>query len=73
MILIGSAVLFTIGMLLLLRQAIVIAYYLVKLAVLLVVTCGCVVVIVVAACWVLVEKLAKRIRGPEPEPHCTNS
>lgn len=68
MILIGSALLFTFGMLLLLWQAVAITYNLIKLAVLLVAWCGCALAVIVTGGWYLGDKLVRYIRGTEPEP-----
>jgi hypothetical protein len=59
MIFIGSAILFVVGMLLLLRSAIVITASLIKFAVLLVAWCGCALALVAAGCGWLAIKLAK--------------
>jgi hypothetical protein len=59
MIIIGSAILFALGMALLLWQAIVIVYRLIKIAVLLVAWCGCVLALVVTGCAWLGVKLFK--------------
>ena len=72
MILIGSALLFTFGMLLLLRQTLILAYDLIKLALLLVAWCGYLLAATIFGCLVLGDKLVRYLRGtPEPEPVIT--
>jgi hypothetical protein len=68
MIIIGSAVLLAIGLLVLLWQAIVISYHLLRLAVLLVIWCGYAVVLVVCG----VGLAAQYVMGwGKPEPVIT--
>jgi hypothetical protein len=67
MIFIGSAILFIVGMLLLLRSTIIIAYHLVELAMLLVALCGCVLALAVTGCLVVGDWIVRHIRGAEPE------
>jgi hypothetical protein len=67
MIIIGSALLLAPAALLLLWQAIVIAYHLLKLIVLLVAWCGCAAALVVAGCAWLVMKLVQGFM-PKQEP-----
>jgi hypothetical protein len=68
MIFIGSAILFAFGIALLLWQAIVISYHLIKLAVLLVAWCGCALALAVTACAWLGVKLMQGFR-PGAEEH----
>jgi hypothetical protein len=71
-ILIGSALLFTFGMLLLLRQTLILAYDLIKLVLLLVAWCGYLLAATIFGCLVLGDKLVRYLRGtPEPEPVIT--
>jgi hypothetical protein len=72
-ILIGSAILFALGIALLLWQVIVLAYRLTRLAVLLIALCGSVLAVVVTGCAWLVMKVAQYIKGQEPEPVVTIS
>ena len=65
MILIGSALLLTIGLLVLLWQAIVISYHLLKLVVLIVVWCGYAVVLVVCVVGLAVQYVMRWLK-PEP-------
>jgi hypothetical protein len=73
MIIIGSAILFIFGVLLLLIQAariavglVMICYYLIKLAV-------CLTVAPIAGCWLIGQWCVKRVRGIGPEPVVTIS
>jgi hypothetical protein len=71
MILLGSMTLLAIGLLLLLWQAIVISYHLIRLAVLLIAWCGCALALVVTGCAWLGVNLVQYVKGPrseEPEP-----
>jgi hypothetical protein len=65
MLLIGSALLLAIGLLVLLWQAIVISYHLLRLAVLLVIWCGYAVVLVVCAVCLAIQYILGRFK-PEP-------
>jgi hypothetical protein len=71
MILLGSITLLAIGLSLLLWQAIVISYHLIRLAVLLIAWCGCALALVVTGCAWLGVKLVQYVKGPGsevPEP-----
>jgi hypothetical protein len=65
MILIGSTILLAIGLLMLLWQAIVISYHLLRLAVLIVVWCGYAVVLVVCVVGLGVQYVMRWLK-PEP-------
>jgi hypothetical protein len=71
MIIIGSAILLAIGLLVLLWQAIVICYHLIKLAVLLVIWCGYAVVLVAACCCLAMQYILVLVRWLKPEPVVT--
>jgi hypothetical protein len=65
MILIGSALMLTIGLLVLLWQAIVISYHLLKLVVLIIVWCGYAVVLVVCVVGLAVQYVMRWLK-PAP-------